>query len=504
MHMLHSTFTPSFFFRLLGACLLALGITSQPLLQVKARTLDHLRDQQAAFSTTATRIMPLGNSITQSYAAYNSYRRPLWHRLRNAGYAVDFVGSQRSNHNGPPANPDFDLDHEGHSGWRADQLLAGIGNWASTYRPDVVLMHAGSNDMFQSQSVSGTLEELSQIIDRIRAANPYVKILLAKIIPATEWNGRLARIKALNDAIPGLVTRKNTTQSPVLLVDQWTGFYPSSDTFDGVHPNLSGENKMAARWYDALTRILPKPLTGSFSGHYQLIARHSNRVLDVAHSSAADGAKIQQWSGHGGANQQWSLQSTGDGYYKLIARHSGKALTVSSTSSATQQYGYQGYDAQKWKVESLGNGYYKITSKASGRALDVERAYTYDGAIVLVWTYSGAYNQQWRLRSLSTTGRPLAQEAEPAETPEAFPDAISLFPNPAAGRTTLTFWSEVPQPVKIVLIDAAGRTLNTLTPYAHTGNNHTALDLSDLASGLYTLQLHKGNRVLTRKLSVGE
>jgi|GEM_PF-1359364 len=499
--MFTNPFAPSFLFHLLGAGLLALALAGQPVARAEAHPPAGPAAPEAAFATP-TRIMPLGNSITQSYTNYNSYRRPLWHRLRNAGYAVDFVGSQRSNHNGPPANPDFDLDHEGHSGWRADQLLGSVGSWASTYRPDVVLMHAGSNDMFQSQSVSGTLEELSQIIDRLRAVNPYVTILLAQIIPASDWNGRLARIKALNDAIPGLVTRKHTTQSPILLVDQATGFYPSSDTFDGVHPNASGENKMAARWYDALTRILPKPPTAPFPGYYQLVARHSNKAVDVAQSSTADGAQILQWALHSGANQQWSLQSTGDGYYKLLARHSGKALTVSSTGSATRQYGYQGYDSQQWKVESLGNGYYKITSKAGGRALDVAGAYTHDGATVMVWTYSGAYNQQWRLRALGTTGRALADAEAPAEA--AALEGISLSPNPAAGRTTLAFRSEAPQVVKIVLTDATGRAVTSLSLRARAGANQTPIDLSGLSPGLYMIQLHKDNRVFTRKLSVGE
>jgi lysophospholipase L1-like esterase len=497
MFMFTSSFIPSFFSRLLGAVLLALGIAGQPVFRAEA----HTPVREAAFSTTATRIMPLGNSITQSYAAYDSYRRPLWHRLKNAGYPVDFVGSQQRNYDGPPAHSDFDLDHEGHSGWRADQLLAGIGSWASTYHPDVVLMHVGSNDMFQSQSVSSTISELSQIIDRIRAANPYVKILLAKLIPPTEWYGRLARVNALNDAIPGLVTQKHTTQSPVILVDQSAGFYAATDTFDGIHTNVSGESKMAARWYEALTQILPKPPITGFSGHYQLIVRHSNKALDVFQSSTAEGAKIQQWSGHGGANQQWSLQSTGDGYYSLIARHSGKALTVSSTSLAARQYAYQGSDSQQWKVESLGNGYYKITSKVGGRALDVDRAYTHDGAVVLVWNYSGAYNQQWRLRSLSTTARPLAGEAAPAETAE---DGMSLFPNPVAGRTTLAFRSEVPQAVKIILTDATGRAVITLAPHVRAGDNQVPLDLSKLRPGLYTLQLHKGNRISTRKLAIGK
>ena len=494
-------FISSFFSRLLGAVLLAAGIAGQPVLRAEAHPPARPASPETAFSTTATRIMPLGNSITQSYTGYDSYRRPLWHRLKNAGYPVDFVGSQQSNHNGPPAHPDFDLDHEGHSGWRADQLLGSIGSWAGTYRPDVVLMHAGSNDMFQSQSVSSTITELGQIIDRIRAANPNVKILLAKLILPTEWYGRLARVKALNDAIPALVAQKHTTQSPVILVDQSAGFDAAADTFDGVHTNVSGENKMAARWYEALTQILPKPPTGGFSGHYQLIARHSNKALDVSQSSTAEGAKIQQWSGHGGANQQWSLQSTGNGYYKLIARHSGKALTVGSTSAATRQYAYQGYDSQQWKVEPLGNGYYKVTSKAGGRALDVDRASPLDGAVVLVWTYAGAYNQQWQLRSLGATARPLAGQAAPAETAE---DGINLFPNPGAGRTTLAFRSEVSRAVKIILADATGRAVITLTRHARAGDNQVSLDLAKLRPGLYTLQLHKGNHVSTRKLAVGK
>ncbi len=497
MYPFTTPFPPSFLLRLLGAVLLTLGIAGPPVLRAEA----HPPARAAAFSTAPIRIMPLGNSITQSYTGYDSYRRPLWHRLKNAGYAVDFVGSQQSNHNGPPAHPDFDLDHEGHSGWRADQLLASIGSWATTYRPDVVLMHVGSNDMFQSQSVSSTMGELGQIIDRIRAANPNVKILLAKLILPTEWYGRLARVKALNDAIPGLVTQKNTTQSPVILVDQSAGFYAATDTFDGVHTNGSGENKMAARWYDALIQILPKPPTAGFSGHYQLIARHSNKALDVSQASTAEGAKIQQWSGHGGANQQWSLQSTGNGYYKLIARHSGKALTVSSTSAATRQYAYQGYDSQQWKVEPLGNGYYQITSKAGGRALDVDRAYTHDGALVLVWTYAGAFNQQWQLRSLGTTARLLAGEGAPDEPTG---DGLNLFPNPGAGRTTLAFRSEVPGAVSITLADATGRAVIALTPHARAGDNQVSLDLSRLRPGLYTLQLHRGNQVTTRKLAVGK
>ncbi len=206
--------------------------------------------------TAPVKIMPIGNSITQAAAGRNSYRRPLWQKLTTAGYNVDFVGSVNLNYGGPPLNPDFDMDHEGHWGWRADQLLAGMANWAKTYRPDIALLHVGTNDMFQGHSVSSTLDEISQLIDTLRAANPGVTILLATLIPAANVEYNL-RINELNSALPGLATAKNRAGSPVVLVNQNAGFNAASDTYDGTHPNSLGENKMANVWYNSLVQFLP-------------------------------------------------------------------------------------------------------------------------------------------------------------------------------------------------------------------------------------------------------
>lgn len=457
----------------------------------------------ASFFAGPVRIMPLGNSITQAHAGRNSYRRPLWHRLTGAGYGVDFVGSQKSNHNGLPAKPDFDLDHEGHWGWRADQLLASMGTWANTYRPNIVLMHAGSNDMFQGQDVTATINELSGLIDRLRAANPYVKILLAKLIPPTEWNGRLTRIKALNNAIPGLVSRKHTTQSPVILVDQTVGFNAYTDTYDGVHPNEAGERKMADRWYEALVRLLPAP-TGNFTGYYNVLAKHSNKALDVAKASLSNGTRVQQWTNYASTNQQWSIQSVEPGYYKIIARHSGKALTVSATSWAVQQYDYQGREGQKWKIEPVGGGYYKLSNKASGRVLDVAGAYTHDGASILVWSYGGSANQLWRLQGVSAAGRTaLAGMDLAGETPdEARTEKMLVSPNPTTGKTSLYFEVTNPGEVRLTLISTSGQVLRAFTQSVTAGDNEAALDLTHLPTGLYTLQLWKDKQLFLRKLVI--
>jgi acyl-CoA thioesterase I len=48
----------------------------------------------------------------------------------------------------------------------------------------------------------------------------------------------------------------NKSDSPVFLVDQFSGFNAEKDTYDGVHPNQSGEQKIADRWFNQLKNIL--------------------------------------------------------------------------------------------------------------------------------------------------------------------------------------------------------------------------------------------------------
>lgn len=202
-----------------------------------------------AATRSTVRVMPLGDSITEGDKNYSSYRRALWQKLQADRYRVDFVGSKTRNFDGPNPTPDFDLDHEGHWGWRADEILANLDGWVTTYNPDVALIHLGSNDVFQNNSVSSTISELEQIIDVFRNRNPQTIILLAQIIPSAFDT---ADVASLNQQIATLAARKTTAESPVILVDQWTAFDPATDTYDGVHPNEAGELKMATRWYEAL------------------------------------------------------------------------------------------------------------------------------------------------------------------------------------------------------------------------------------------------------------
>src|SRR4051812_4213000 len=84
----------------------------------------------SAESNGGVRVMPLGDSITEGTQVPGGYRIGLWQRLATGGYRIDFVGSQ---YNGPTNLGDH--DHEGHPGWRIDQIDANITGWLATYQP---------------------------------------------------------------------------------------------------------------------------------------------------------------------------------------------------------------------------------------------------------------------------------------------------------------------------------------------------------------------------------
>ena len=138
------------------------------------------------------RIMPLGDSITlggssgvvpDDQAFYVSYRKALWDKLEAAGYVTDFVGSQV----GGSAIPDFDPDHEGHGGWRDDEILNGrksqpnkgkLIEWLINNQPDIVLLHIGTN------GVESSPDDIEAILENLDKSLQHTRMLIRNILPA--------------------------------------------------------------------------------------------------------------------------------------------------------------------------------------------------------------------------------------------------------------------------------------------------------------------------------
>lgn len=207
------------------------------------------------------KIAPYGNSITQGANNRPTYRYPLWKKLIDKNVSFDFVGSMNTNFGGDPSRPNykgkvFDKEHEGHWGWRADEILSKMNAWLTQYTPDMVLFHIGTNDCIQGQNNSTTQNEITQIITNLRNDNPKVVIFLATLIPCNASANASNLVKDLNTKIKAMSSQLSTQASPVILVDQFTGIDASKDLYDGIHPGETGEEKMAQKWFNAIDTYL--------------------------------------------------------------------------------------------------------------------------------------------------------------------------------------------------------------------------------------------------------
>jgi cellulase/cellobiase CelA1 len=211
-----------------------------------------------ARAATPVRIMPLGDSIT---AGPGCWRAKLWHRLQTSGYPdVDFVGTQSD---GGGCNPgySYDFDHEGHGGYSATGIASNdqLPPWLAAARPDVVLMHLGTNDMWGGYiPLQDKLTAFTKLVGQMRAQNPAMKIIVAKIIPmsAAACATCPADVMALDNALPAWAAGLTTAKSPIVLADLWTGYDAVADNVDGVHPNDTGFQKMSDAWYPVLAQVL--------------------------------------------------------------------------------------------------------------------------------------------------------------------------------------------------------------------------------------------------------
>ena len=202
-------------------------------------------------------VLPLGDSITHGGdgdggVLFPTYRYWLYQDLEKLGYDVDFVGSLDQPQPPGPSDP----HNEGHAAYTAGQVLTELPGWLQAYPPpEIALVHLGTNDAIHGIPAGRTAEDLRGIVGVLRARNPSMTILLAQIIP-TSVGSINRRIEALNREIAGLQSL-STAQSPVIVVDQYSGYDGVADNQEGgVHPLTSGEQKMTAQWEIALVPVL--------------------------------------------------------------------------------------------------------------------------------------------------------------------------------------------------------------------------------------------------------
>jgi lysophospholipase L1-like esterase len=223
------------------------------------------------------KIMPLGDSITQGVSSgvaedsRVSYRKDLWDQLGTAGHEVNFVGSL----NNGSAIPNFDPNHEGHPGWRADEIVNGRASdpgagrldvWLLNHQPDIVLLHIGTNDISFNNEDPG---EIDDILDEIDLYSSDVWVILARIIKRScnpyipPCSKSLQTTTFNNDVVTLVAEPRINGGDKIIVVDMENGanidyrWEPAGDMSDDLHPFRTGYEKMADVWFAVFSQILP-------------------------------------------------------------------------------------------------------------------------------------------------------------------------------------------------------------------------------------------------------
>lgn len=213
-------------------------------------------------TTSAVRIIAIGDSITAGDGDHASYRWPLWSQMISDGRNIQMVGPFQCGAINCVPNPKAGQIVNGKEFDTHQAAVWGINSWSygnsvapnlPAYPADIALMHLGTNDVFDGIPAH-TYANYDIIIDRLRAGNPNIVIFLAQIIgaqgPRNDWSN------LLNAGISNYAAGRSTAQSPVIVVDQYSGFDPSTQTTDGLHPSPAGEQIMASKWYAAIAPYL--------------------------------------------------------------------------------------------------------------------------------------------------------------------------------------------------------------------------------------------------------
>ncbi|KAM0334506.1 hypothetical protein ACHAQA_001535 [Verticillium albo-atrum] len=165
--------------------------------------------------------------------------------LAERGNKVDFVG-------GMSTGTMDDNNHEGHRAFVIDQITnaSTVGIQAAA---NIVLLHAGTNDMKNDVDPKNAPLRLKNLVDIILARSPEAVVLVCQIIPAgpDRYQDAFPRIDDFNAAIPGLVSEYVKAGKKMVMVSMNKAL-STADLADNLHPKDSGYAKMADAYYAAI------------------------------------------------------------------------------------------------------------------------------------------------------------------------------------------------------------------------------------------------------------
>ena len=260
----------------------------------------------------AVRIMPLGDSLTQFACKLNGYLsanyEPIFSPLNETpafqiypkgtyfitapggyrGALAELLGDPKRLPRGARQLPAWSYvgsqylcgNHEGYSGETVEWLSQhAVPRAITAYEPDVVLLLAGTNDFFWppprgSRDATEVAQRLRVLLGKIFAADRRnLTLLLSTVTPVNatrcayyhtaRWHpgdcphDMNDNIAAYNKLLPAVAAEYRSKGHDVQLAVQPTSFAAEEYWLWGIHFNVSGFERIAKTWHDALVRTAP-------------------------------------------------------------------------------------------------------------------------------------------------------------------------------------------------------------------------------------------------------
>ncbi|MEJ2615100.1 MAG: T9SS type A sorting domain-containing protein [Ignavibacteriaceae bacterium] len=421
------------------------------------------------------RILPLGDSITkgsegnESVSLLTGYRQSLWLSLDFSGYKVDFIGSNRY---GCEATPAFDCDNAGFGGYTTSQILNLIktgydnnnnkvtnGPYLNYYTPDIILLHIGTNGL---DTTTSYLEDLLNYIDDFEdSTNTQIWVILAKIINRVPYSSITT---TYNDNIQKMFDRRVNNGEKLKIVDMEndagliynidsTVPYSDGDMYNNLHPNNSGNIKIANLFYDTL-RVLLDNIS---------LVRLEKFYPDVSQDSV-----ILQW--------ETSLELNNFGFeIERTTPNNGVWENLGFIEGSGNSFSYQWYAFIDNTLNPVNKVYqYRL------KQIDNNGNYRYLGEIVTSITYTDIIDSH-----NSPGNYELSQN----------------YPNPFNPSTNIRFQIPKTEFVTLNIYNTLGRKIATLVnEEKQPGNYEITWNSSGLPSGIYFYQIKTDNYIETKKM----
>ncbi|MFL6060906.1 MAG: SGNH/GDSL hydrolase family protein, partial [Marmoricola sp.] len=290
-------------------------------------------------TAVARRVLITGDSITQGSAGDYTWRYRLWQKLQRTAPATTFVGVREDV---------YDLVH-GRAGSHAYATGfpgdAHAAVWGDTYsrevdriagevaqtRPDVLVVMLGGNDLTYQATPAQTVARAAAYIARARTARPGLDVVVGQATDRYDlWRHQpLIQGPAREYArgLDALAAQLDTPSQRVVVARTLQGWDAAHDTWDGTHPNPTGESLIAQRVSEALARLGVGTMAPDVSG-----SRAWSVPGPLPGVSAGSGAAMLTWdrarTGASGMYVEERLLQTHEAWHRLPYAMPGNGGTV--------------------------------------------------------------------------------------------------------------------------------------------------------------------------------